>query len=499
MTMAGSEALYQFLTTRLKQHELPVESLPKVLGISRSTLYRNMKGTAHMLPKVRDKFVEMLTLNEDEQQEFDRLLGLASFDATLLQARDIIDRFVFPGQRPAETTKPESLRFALYDRDVFLRTSDQIYSQIREMAVAPGASTIVRIIDCTSKQWFASVEWLVEDLLDNVADVTVEHLLTLSQTDYAATATMFTRLLPLLRFGQYRVHYSEPCDGDARQILGHVMSVEVRHPDGTFTAFVLSFVEDDLCTCLLTSDASVIGFFHSNFDAAKKGYSEALVQATDMDGFSDAMADMEESTDVYIVKPDFCFESVPQEVYYSVMARCDAEDLAHIQQKLAGADGDPASSVEMVLGTLERRAQASVAHRHIDVCSVAGLEELARTGRLSDHIDFLPSFNEAERAAIFERARKRNNDEHDSYTLYVVRDDMLPGGHIAIVLEGIGVMMEYNPEDYQRGLLSNLLIENKAVAEIFSDYVRNHIPDTRALSKEETDAFLTSLIEGLKN
>jgi len=494
--MAGSEALYRFLTGKLKEREVPVESLPKVLGISRSTLYRNMKGTARMLTQVQAKFADVMGLDDDGRAEFERLLGLASFDATMVQARDIVDRFVFPSQRKIEDDRPAPLRFALYDQDVFLRTVDEIYAQIRELATAPGASTMVRIIDCTAERWFGSVAGFVEDLLVNVDDVTVEHLLTLSHTDYAATASTFTRIVPLLGFDRYAVHYGEQPTGDTTHILGHVMGVEISQPGAPTTGFMLSFVDDDLCACLKTTDRAVLSFFHANFDAAKRAYSEALVD-TGIDAFNGTLADLEENTDVYIVKPDFCFESVPMSVYQAVMARAGVNDPASAQQLWAGLGGDPATSVETVLSTLDRRARASDTHRHIDVCSVDGLTQFARTGRLIDHLDFIPSFNEAERATILRHALTRNNDKTDPYTLYITREDLLPDGHIAMVLEDVGVVLEYNPDDYQRGLLSNLFIDNKTLAEIFSDYVRNHFPEAHAMTQDETTAFLTSLIDGL--
>ena len=494
--MAGSEALYRFLTGKLKEREVPVESLPKVLGISRSTLYRNMKGTAHMLPHVQAKFADIMGLDDDGRAEFERLLGLATFDATMVQARDIVDRFVFPGQYRAPEARSAPLRFALYDQDVFLRTADEIYAQIRELAAAPGASTLVRIIDCTAERWFGSVAAFVEDLLANIGDVTVEHLLTLSHTDYAATASTFTRIVPLLGFDRYSVCYGEQPVGDTTHILGHVVGIEIDRPGEPTTGFMLSFVDDDLCTALKTADRAVLGFFHANFDAAKRGYGEALVD-TGIDAFNGTLADLEENTDVYIVKQDFCFERVPMSVYQAVMTRAGVTDLAMAQQLWAGLGGDPATSVETVLSTLDRRARASDTHRHIDVCSVAGLTQFARTGRLTDHLDFIPSFNEAERAAILRHALVRNNDKTDPYTLYITRDALLPDGHIAMVLEDVGVVLEYNPDDYQRGLLSNLFIDNKTLAEIFSDYVRNHFPEAHAMSQDDTNAFLTSLIDEL--
>jgi len=504
------DTLYRFLTVKLKEHGLPVESLPSLLGISRSTLYRNMKGTVRMSTEVQARFVDLLNLSLDEQQDFDRLSSLASFDPTLVEARHVLDRFVF-GNASA-SAKPETIRFAYYDNESYLRTSTQIYESILKLAMADDAKTTVQIINCTTDRTFRSIASFAGDLLTQNDTAIVEHLLTLPNNDYAEMGTVVTRLVPLLQFKRYTVHYAEipstdvrSTDGSAqstwstaRTILGNSMDVEIQDPDGP-VFFLLSFFDADLSACLVTRDASMIAFFHDNYNATKNGYSEALVNSANPSLFNDSIAQLEQGRNVCLIKPNFCFDRIPITVFESMLSSLSPSELAHIQFEVAGVDDDHTAVLDMALSTLDRRERNSHANRHTDVCSVKGLTDLARTGRLSDHLNFLPPFSPSERRTIFSNVQARFNDPDDPYTLYVTRDDVFPSGYLAFAIEGVGLILQYDEDSNRRGDCNNLFIANAALAEIFSDFATNHIPQARALTREDTNALLTSLIESIGN
>jgi len=484
---------------------VPVESLPGPLGVSRSTLYRNMKGTVQMSAEVQARFADVLKLDANGRAEFDRLSQLVAFDPTLVEARFVLDRFIF-ASGAADEPNPEPIRFAVYEDDIYLRTSDRVYERIRTLAASPDATTKIHIANCAGDKQFCSVASFIDDVLRQTDSVTVEHLLSMPQSDYNVLVATITRLVPLLRNNRYTVHYAplpptEPRRADAtfaaspaQPGFGNSLSVEVDRP-GDKTFFLLSFLDDDLSTCLVTHDENVIEFFHTNYEAVKRSYSKALVDFSNVDPFTDTLADLEEGKNTVLIKPDFCFDRIPIPVYESMLARMPANDVARMQKQLASNGGDPTTIVQMVLGSLERRARGSLVNRHTDVYSMAGLTRFAETGRISDHLDVMPPFTPDERRAVLTHARSRLADPHDPYTLYITRDDFLTNGCIIISIDNVGVLFEYNVNDYRRGVLSNLFIANHALAEIFSDYANVHVPQTHALSREDADAFLAALIE----
>jgi len=504
--MSDDETLYRFLTTKLKEAGLPIESLPVMLGVSRSTLYRNMKGTVRMSSAVQAGFTSLLNLNADDEQYFDRLAGLVTVDPTLVEARRVLDRFVLGDD--ADVEESEVIRLAVYENDTFLRTTTQVYDRIIDLATAEGATATIRVINCTTDVPFHSVATFMEELLTRSDAATAEHLLTLPTNDYAGIVTVITRLLPLLQFNRYTVRYSEAPLVDARldedsaspsncrTVFANSVSVEIRNGSET-TLFLLSFVKAELSSCLITYDPSVIEFFRHNYDAVRRHHLAALVDSTDLNFFNDTIANLEEGRNVALIKPNFCLDRIPVSVYGSMVSRLSAEELAFVQTSLAGAGGDPTLVLEMVFATMERRVEYSRTNRHIDVCSVQGLTELVQTGRISDHLDFMPSLTADELRVMLAGLQARLNDPEDPYTLYLTREEVFPQGYVVVACEGAGVLFEFDPAEYRKGNCRNLYIANRWLAEVFMDYAVNHIPQVRAMNLDDTNTFLTGLIESI--
>ena len=507
--MSQDSTLYEFLTSKLKKRGLPIESLPQLIGVSRSTLYRNMKGTVQMSAEVQARFADLLNLNVKERVEYDRLSRLAAFDPTLVEARYILDQLIFGGDSEPPA-KPEAIRFALYGDDTYLRTADQIYEQIRALATADGVSTTIHIINCIDDVLFQSMSVFLEDLLSHSETATVEHLLVIPSGDYAAIATTITRLLPLMMSNRYTARYAtEPTaaphssvsfDGQEASTSGalfdNAISFQIHTADG-LTYFLLSFLEDELSVCLMTSDRGVINFYESNYDAIKRKFNQTLIHSANIDLFSDTILGFAPDTEVCAIKSTFGLSRVPVPVFRSMLARLAPDEVARIRKIIAGPEGDPNTGIEVVLDSLEKRVKASHENRHVEVCSCAGLAEFAKVGRTSDHLGYLPSFDPSERRAILEYLRGRINDLDDPYTMYITREPFVPDGYI-ITLDSIGVVINYNLANYRQGIFNNLFFASRALTEIFSDYLTNHIPQTHALSLEETDVFLANLIESIK-
>jgi hypothetical protein len=386
-------------------------------------------------------------------------------------------------------------RFALYDDDTYLRTSTEVFGQIAGVVARPGAETRVLIVGCMAEDVFGGVSHLVEELFATGADVFVEHLLTVSATDYAAEARTFTRLIPLLHFKRYMVLQGE---SSGTVLSGNTIIVR-SHLASESTTYVLTFLPD-LSTCLVSTSKAVGDFFELNYESVKSGYREALLGEgfTDVLAVNDAMAElMEDGSATYLIKPNFCFDQPPLSAYENMLAQLTPEQTAAIRLQLAGAGGAPDISVEQALGTLERRILAARRHQRIDVFSVNGLREFAATGRITDHFDWLPSFTPEDRAATIRYVQGRYNDPGDDYILYITREDFLPDGELMTIIPHTGIIIEHTPDRYRSGDLVNMFIANVVLTTAFADYIRNHIPAEHAMSREDTNAFLDELLAEL--
>jgi len=488
-----SEELYKYLTGICKKKNLPIEGLPRLFGFSRSSLYRYMTGISRMSPEVQAKFIHVLRLDDTERREFNFLVGLSAFDSAMIAARHAFDQFVFgQGETPA---KPKIFDFAYHAGDTLLRTSQDIYALIEALIRQPQASCAIRMINCLGKDTAGSVLSFIEKLLAASELVSIEHLVAFPEKAYEQTINTLITLLPLLKYQCYSVYYSPTLK--TIDFYEDKLIIDVNFSDEPAQYFFLSFHNQSMSHCLATPDKSVFDFWSSNYQYFKKSHGALNLDYTSVDMVTNTMLELQQSADHYLLKPNFCYDDIPMPVYQSILARHSAQELAAVENALFGAN-DEGGRLQTLLANVEQRQAATYIHRRINLHSMDGLRQLAITGCLSDHYTFIPPFNKEELRTIFTQARDRNNDRDDSYTLLITRKKILADGHIFLVFENIGVMVEYDQDKYKQGIATCLFIKNQTLAAIFSDYVRNHIPGNHALSQEETTAFLNSLIASLE-
>lgn len=490
-----NENLYKYLTSKCKERKVPIESMPELFGFSRSSLYRYMKGIIRMTPEVRAKFVCILDLNESERQEFERLVGLSEFDSTMIASRYALDNFVFCKQ--VEKEKPEVIKFAYHENDTFLRTSSEIYELIQSLAVKPGALCKIRVINCLKRGIFDSVSFFLEKLFSISESIIAEHLLTFSEKDHLHNTNTLINIIPLLKYKCYSVYHSKTSVPDEfNALFGDSIIVEVQHK-GSPKYFFISYLDEDLSACLATSDKNVFAFVFSNYEAFKKSYNAALLDADSLDLFGSKIAELQENTNCYLLKPNCCYDRIPITAYQHMISRASSDELKNVQKGLVSTNDEGTQSLEVALSILEKRIASSFKNHYIDVYSVGGLTRFTETGRITDHLDFLPSFNKEERQTILEYIRNRYLDPNDKFTLYITKEEIFENGYIILAYEGVGVLIEYNQDNYRQGICSNLFIKNKLLANVISDYVKNHVPNNHALNHDGTIVLLNKLIKSL--
>lgn len=490
-----NENLYKYLTSKCKKSGIPIESMPELFGFSRSSLYRYMKGIIRMSPEVQSKFVRILCLDESERLEFARLVGLSEFDSALIASRYALDNFVFNNQ--LDKNKSDMIKFAYHENDTFLRTSEEIYDLIQSLVAKPGASCKIRVINCLRGNIFESVAAFLEKVFSISDGAVVEHLMSFSEKDHLHNTNTLINIIPLLKYKCYSVYHSKASSADeCSALFGNAMIIEIHHK-GTPKYFFISFLDEELSACLATSDKNVFAFCISNYEAFKKSYNAALLDASSLDLFGSKIADLQKNTNCYLLKPNCCYDRIPITAFQHMISRASPDELESVQKGLSSVENDGKQGLETMLSVLEQRIASSYSNKHIDVYSLDGLTEFAETGRITDHLNFLPSFDKEERRIILEYIRERYTDPNDSFTLYVTKEKIFENGYIILAYEDVGVLIEYNQEDYRQGICSNLFIKNKMLADVISDYVKNHIPDNHALTTEETVNFIDQLISSL--
>ncbi len=489
-----NDKLYQFLTTKCKENGVAIEGLPSQFGFSRSTLYRHMKGMIKMSAEVQETFSALLSLNEAEMQEFSNLINETTLDSNLIAARAVLDDFVFEHKNKPNT--PENIRFAFYDNDTFLRTSDELYDTVLALLSSGKVTCEVSAINCLTPKLSTSVMGFLEKLLEKSNSVKVEHLLTYSPSNPLHNTMTLIDILPLLSYEGYTAFYNKAeINAENFALLEHTVLISVKSEE-IQKYFFLSFTDDMLSSCLSTSDKNVYAFFMDNYKTYKKNFSSAL-NTVGLGVLSDQIAQLQESSNCYIIKSDFCYDRIPISAYNHLFARISPEEMATLQGGIGSADSLGNQTLEDAVSVIADRISSSFLNKHIDVYSVGGLTNFAKTGRITEHFAFMPSFDNEERKMILEYIKGRYVDENDDYTLYITQKPILEQGYILLAFENSGLIVEYNKSQYAIGRFHSLYIKNELLAEPIIDYIKYQIPEKHAISREETIAFLDRLISEL--
>ena len=141
---------------------------------------------------------------------------------------------------------------------------------------------------------------------------------------------------------------------------------------------------------------------------------------------------------------------------------------------------------------MDARLKISFERKHTDVCSLDGMLDFVRKGKLSNHMTWIPAFNKEETRMIIEYIRDRNADENDSYNIYITKKPIF---YTIYGYQEDGILYSDNFIKNYQGINDYLYLENKTLANLCVSYANEYIPNYCAISKAKTTEFLNTLIK----
>ena len=493
--------LYKFLTSKCKERGIKIEELPRRFHnqYSRSTIYRYMKGIICMTPEVQELFTKLLNLNHMEQAQLTKLISLSAYDESMVAARKELDQFLLPEKE--ERTPLPDIEFIFYNKDKYIRTVDEIICMLQALTCQDSFSCDIKIIGCIQSNIIEYFLDFMKSVFSVSAQSTAEHLVVFSEKDYLQNIMLLINTFPLLTNEQYKVlYYKSASSGSVKTLFDDTLLLSCRYNKNNVWVekyYILSFLEHGMPECIVFDDPYMYSFFIKNYMNYKQNFKNALTQSKNISLIDSELLRLEETHDVYMIKQNNCYNKIPASVYRSMLNRLTPDEkmalASFVSQEPVRDESLAHDCIENIFEILDLRVNCSIKNKQIDVYSKAGLTALAKTGRISDHMDALPSFSKEETKAILTYICDRNSDPKDNYTLFLVDELKIPGS--ITVIKDYGVIIEYDHPSILQGIFKNLTICNQNLINIFTDYVENHIPINHALSKEETTVFISEVIE----
>jgi len=489
--------LYSFIASLCKNQDMKLEDLQKKLNTSRTTLYRYMKGINKITPDIAQNFIEALNMSVQQSLEFLKFVSLSAIDHSLIESREVLDDFLFPKQ-----SKPKpvlDIEMVLYDNDKYLRTLMEVLDHIYAYSDKADLTGIIKIHNCTSENIIVQLTEFLEKVFSDGLNIEAEQFVGLREKDYLQNACSFISTFPLIKYEKYQYYYKEINDEDSLMHDSILVSLKYMQ-DGKQTNqyFAISFYEESLTESIAFNDVYMYSFLSKNYENLKNSYVNVMRKHENVDFGDDIFTEMQKHGSSCLIKPNPCYDKIPLDVYKSLLSRMSTEDMIDLFSFMFGQRLEEKAlpdTLEKALTYLKGRIDFSMASKQTDVYSKQGMIEFAETGKLTDHLAFLPAFNRDEIKKSLEHIKCRSNETGSDYSLYITEDGLARNDFIIHAVKDFGITIEYVFPDQKEGLWRMVSIQNTRLASIFFDYSENHIPLNKAMGKNEADSFMQSLID----
>jgi hypothetical protein len=435
-------------------------------------------------------------LDIQQSSEFSKFVSLSAFDQSLIESRHALDGFMFEKQ---QKPKPQdNIDMILYNKDKYLRTFKEVVEFIKSFSSKEGFEGEIRIVNCLSDNIFVMLTDYLEKAFTSGRNLNAEHYIGLSAKDYLQNTYSLTYVFPLIKYDNYTMYFRER-DTESN-LLNDSILISLRYTeDGRQVEQFLSmmFYESGMPECVVFDDIYLFKYLTRIYENLKNHHNVVIQKYDCIDFTGDIYSELEKYSGNYIIKPNPGYYKIPFEVFNNLAHRMNSEDLKAFAYTLLGDDFDEAAmpdAISKVTAFLKKRIGSARKVKQIEVYCREGLIDFTQTGKLTDHPENLPAFDQNEKRMLLEHLYNRNNDPGDDYSLYITESDIPRKDLFLEVAKGVGILIGIARPEYDRNSWKMIFIQNERLASIFCDYLENHIPVNNAIEKDKVNVFLKDLI-----
>ena len=481
--------LHDFVGRQTKLKKIKSMDLATMCGLSRTTLYRHTKGILPISPKVEAAMAKALRMNDAEREEFRRLISITVQDGSLISARFVLDRLFF-GSAPyyANEDSYNDVMFAFHQNDSYLRKLGDITGMLLEHSSKEGFACDIKLVGCISKDLQGIMQTVLGYLLSHSEAVNVEHLLVFPKSDYLKCAETMLAIMPLIGYLNYNMLYDTDSATNSESVLRNFLLVKISYrKDGKENNlfYVISLVSEGLSQIAAFENEDIYRFFLENYQLFRKRCKDVWIKAKNISLLNDYLLALESTKPQCIIKASHAYNKIPIEAYKSIASRSpqSLEKIPMLKDRM---------TPESLFATLEARYNTAYKEGNWDVYTANGLRDFAEKGMLADHIDWMPAFDKNERKIILKSIRERLVKKPKGFNLLVTEKDII---NTFSATADTGLLLKF---DKNGDLCQNIFVENKMVADLVFDYVKNHLSAYHAMPEEDAIALFDELIAGLE-
>ena len=476
--------LHDFVGKMTKQKKVKTKQLADICGLSRTTLYRHTKGILPIPPKIEAAMAKALHMNTEERDEFRQLISITVQDGSLISARYVLDALVFSGNKVyADTNAEKETMFALHQKDSYLRKLGEVTDMILEHSGEPDFVCDIKVVGCISKDLRSALQSLLTPMLSASKNVRVEHLLVFPKNDYLRVSETLRSIMPLLGFVNYHMMYDSDTHPHCGTMLNDFLLVNVER-GGMRQYYVLSLASDGLSQAAVFDNEDMYRFFMENYSHFKNRCKDVWIRAKNIPILNELLLKHEMTKPQCMIKADIGYNKIPLSVYESINKRCPEtiENMPFLDER---------TTLENLFATLQARNNMAYKEGNVDVYSASGLQAFAKEGRLFDHFSWLPTFTTCERKKILDSIRDSMEKKPKGYNMYITEKEIT---HTFCAFQDTGSLIKF---EQRLDLCENIYVDNKMIADMIFDYVKNHVSAYHAMPEKAAIRFMDELIKSL--
>lgn len=201
------ENLDSFIKKKLKMKKMKIETFITKTGMSKSTIYRVMKGLQKPSDELLDIIADILNLSQLEKRELIYYGNMSTSNEKLSYATDAIFQLLY-GKNTSEDFQ-DNIELVFYDKEKYVRYIDDVFGMIEKVSDSKNFECDIKIINCYKEDAVESVLKFIENISTNSSNYKIEHLVSLSQINQSDNINMLKSIIPLLQVNNYTLFYSE--------------------------------------------------------------------------------------------------------------------------------------------------------------------------------------------------------------------------------------------------------------------------------------------------
>jgi len=485
------------IKNKLKEKKMSIDTFISKSDMSKSTIYRVMKGYQKPSEELIEKIIKILNLNPLEQRELRYYGNLANTDEDILSARDEVLNLLYK----SDTREPDKIELVYYDGEKYIHTFNKILNNLLSLSGKDEFSCSFRLINCCQDSILEPLYTTISQLMKTKKPYTIEHLVHFSTYNLKENIMILSEIIPLLALDNYSVRYCETDSTSGNSIFCDFLIIDYSYNDESNklvkTHLYITFLREHLSACYVADSENIQDFFERSYKSLQYEYRLALNNQKKFEVLGVLFAELEMTYDTILFKPNPCYNRIPFSVYESMKGRNSEEAVRYFMNSyLCDNVTDFESQLNELLTYIKVRIKASFDKNQMDIFTRKGLESFASTGMLSDHLEAIPPFNAKEIKATLEYIMSRDADKKDTYNFYIMKNDEYSNEDLLItVFKKHGLIIEYNNPKYKANDAPYCFIEHQGISTAFSDFAENYVPIMLAMPQKEAHNFINSLIE----